>query len=72
MAIDTKLNFSTTFYPQTNGQSKRTIHVLEDMLQACVLDVGKNWEKMLPLIEFAYNDSYYVSLGMASYEVLYG
>ena len=37
-AMGTRLTMSTTFHPQTDGQSKRTIQVLEDMLQACVLN----------------------------------
>ena len=46
--------------------------VLEDMLRACVIDFKGNWEKHLPLIEFAYNNSYHSSIGMAPYEALYG
>ena len=56
--LDTKLNFSTAFHPQTDGQTERTIQTLEDMLRAVVLDRGVGWEEVLPLIEFAYNNSY--------------
>ena len=49
---------STVFHPQTNGQSERTIQTLEDMLQACVLALKGGWEEHLPLVEFAYNNSY--------------
>ena len=60
------------FYPQTNGQSYRTIQILEDMLRACVLDLKGSWEEHLPLVEFAYNNSYQASIHMAPYEALYG
>ncbi|RVW72383.1 Transposon Ty3-I Gag-Pol polyprotein [Vitis vinifera] len=55
-----------------NGQSERVIQILEDMLRACVLDFGGNWADYLPLAEFAYNNSYQSSIGMAPYEALYG
>ena len=53
-------------------QSERTIQVLEDMLRACVLDHKGSWEEHLPLVEFAYNNSYQASIQMAPYEALYG
>jgi hypothetical protein len=71
-AMETKLRFSTTYHPQTDRQSKRTIQTLEDMLRACVLDFSGSWAHYLPLIEFAYNNNYQTSIGMASYEALYG
>ena len=49
-AMGTWLTMSTTFYPQTDGQSERTIQVLEDMLRACVLDHKGSWEEHLPLV----------------------
>ena len=37
-AMETRLHFSTTFHPQTDGQSQRTIQTLEDMLRVCVIE----------------------------------
>ena len=63
---------SIAFHPQIDGQSERTIQVLEDMLLACVLDLKGSWEEHLPLVQFAYNNSYQASIQMAPYEALYG
>ena len=71
-AMGTQLSMSTAFHPQTDGQSEWTIQILEDMLRACVLDLKGSWEEHLPLIEFAYNNSYQASIQMAPYEALYG
>jgi hypothetical protein len=71
-AMGTGLAFSTAFHPQTDGQTERVNQVLEDMLRACVLDFQGSWENFLPLVEFAYNNSYHSSIGMAPYEALYG
>ena len=71
-AMGTRLTMSTTFDTQTDGQSERTIQVLEDMLRACVLDHKGNWEEHLPLVEFTYNNNYQTSIQMAPYEALYG
>ena len=57
-ALGTRLHFSTTFHPQTYGQSERTIHTLEDMLRACVMEFKGSWDTHLALMEFAYNNSY--------------
>ena len=38
----------------------------------CVMDFGGQWDTHLPLIEFAYNNSYHASIEMAPYEALYG
>ncbi|KAK1429939.1 hypothetical protein QVD17_12297 [Tagetes erecta] len=70
--LGTKLNISTAYHPQTDGQSERTIQTLEDMLRACVIDFGGSWDDHLPLIEFAYNNSYHASIKAAPYEALYG
>ncbi|TYH09882.1 hypothetical protein ES288_A07G133200v1 [Gossypium darwinii] len=71
-ALGTRLDFSTAFHPQTNGQSERVIQILEDMLRSCVIDFRGSWEDFLPLAEFTYNNSYQSSIQMAPYEALYG
>ncbi|KAL0378600.1 UNVERIFIED_CONTAM: Retrovirus-related Pol polyprotein from transposon [Sesamum radiatum] len=71
-ALGTKLHFSTAFHPQTDGQSERTIQTLEDMMRACTMEFKGNWDDHLPLMEFAYNNSFHSSIGMAPYEALYG
>ena len=70
--MGTKLDFSTAFHPQTDGQTERIIQKLEDMLRMCVMDLKGSWDDHLPLVEFAYNNSYHSSIKMASYEALYG
>ena len=71
-AMGTQLMMSIAFHPQTDGQSERTIQVLEDVVRALVLDLKGSWEEHLPLVEFVYNNSYQASILMASYEALYG
>ena len=71
-ALGTQLRFSTAFHPQTDGQSERTIQILEDMLRACILEFEGNWDQHLSMLEFAYNNSYQSSIHMAPYEALYG
>ncbi|GJV98439.1 putative reverse transcriptase domain-containing protein [Tanacetum coccineum] len=67
-ALGTNLDMSTAYHPQMDGQSKRTIQMLEDMLRACVIDFGSSWDRHLPLVEFSYNNSYHASIKAAPYE----
>ncbi|KAF5799660.1 putative nucleotidyltransferase, Ribonuclease H [Helianthus annuus] len=71
-SFGSRLDMSTAYHPQTDGQSERTIQTLEDMLRACVIDFGNGWEKHLPLVEFSYNNSYHTSIQAAPFEALYG
>ncbi|KAI3716247.1 hypothetical protein L6452_23456 [Arctium lappa] len=70
--LRSRVKLSTTYHPQTDGQSERTIQTLEDMLRSCVIDFGGSWDTHLPLVEFAYNNSYHSIIGMAPFEALYG
>ncbi|GKA97897.1 putative reverse transcriptase domain-containing protein [Tanacetum coccineum] len=51
-ALGTRLDMSTAYHPQTDGQSEHTIQTLEDMLRACILDFGGSWDVHLLLVEF--------------------
>ena len=72
LALGTRFNFNTAFHPQTDEQSKRLIQAPEDMLRRCVMEFTGSWDRYISLIEFAYNNSYQSSIGMAPYEALYG
>jgi hypothetical protein len=70
--MDTKLNFSSAYHPQTSGQTERVNFVLEDMLRACALQYGRSWDKSLPYALFSYNNSYQESFKMTPFKMLYG
>ncbi|GJW01523.1 putative reverse transcriptase domain-containing protein [Tanacetum coccineum] len=70
--LGTRLDMSTAYHPQTDGQSERTIQTLEDMLRACVIDFGGSWDVHLPLAEFSYNNSYHSSIRCTPFKAMYG
>jgi transposase InsO family protein len=71
-SMHTKLNFSSAYHPQADGQTERANQILDDMLRACALKYGKSWDKSLPYAEFSYNNCYQASIEMALFEALYG
>ncbi|GJX12683.1 putative reverse transcriptase domain-containing protein [Tanacetum coccineum] len=71
-ALGTRLDLSTAYHSQTNGQSEHTIQTLEDMLRAYVIDFGGSWDFNLPLAKFSYNNSYHSSIRCAPFKALYG
>jgi hypothetical protein len=66
-AMDSRLNFSLAYHPQTDGQTERVNKIIEDMSSIC-----QSWDKCLPYVEFSYNNSYQKSLKMSKFEVLHG
>ncbi|KAH9322126.1 hypothetical protein KI387_016765 [Taxus chinensis] len=72
ITLGTKLNYSFAYHPETDGQTERVNQVLEDMLRMYCMDQQYKWEEYLPLVEFAYNNTYHSSLKMAPFEALYG
>jgi hypothetical protein len=71
-AMCTKLDFSTAYHPQSDGQTKRVNKILEDLLRACVLTFDRDWESSLSYAEFSYNNSHQASIKMSPFEALYG
>ena len=71
-AFGTKLNFTSSYYLETDGQTKRVKQILEDMLRACVLEFLGKWEDYLLLVEFSYNNGYQSTIKMTPFKALYG
>jgi hypothetical protein len=71
-AMGTKLDFSTAYHPQSDGQTERVNKVLKDLLRACVLTFDRNWESSLSYAEFSYNNIYQASIKVSPFEALYG
>ena len=66
------MNLITAYHSETDGKTERVNQVMEDMLRMYVMDNQTHWEKYIPLVEFAYNNSFHSSIGMRPYEALYG
>ena len=70
--VGTKLNFSTTYHPQTDGQTEVVNRGLGNLLRCLVSDHNRNWDLVLPTTQFAYNSSVNRSIGMSLFEVVHG
>jgi hypothetical protein len=70
--LNTNLNFSTSYHPQMDGQTKRTNQIIEDMLLMYIRTKPSKWEDYLHLVEFAYNNGYQNSAKLSPFKILYG
>ena len=70
--LGTKLLFSTTCHPQTDGQTEVVNRTLSTMLRAILKQNIKMWEECLPHIEFAYNRSLHSTTKLCPFEIVYG
>ena len=70
-SLGTQVKLSSAFHPNTDGQAEHTIHTLEDMLRACVIDFRGRSDDHLPLLELSYSNSNHSSIGMELFEALY-
>jgi len=70
--IGTKHAFSTAFHPQTDGQTERVNKTLEDFLRHFVDPHQSNWASLLPMAEFAFNNTYHESIKTTPFRLNYG
>lgn len=70
--MGTKLNMSTAYHPQSDGQTERANRTLEEMLRSYVSYNQKDWDLLLPMMEFAYNNSVNPSTGYSPFFLNYG
>src|SRR5438045_7377891 len=67
-----KRHLSTAYHPQTDGQSEALNRIIEDYLRAYSADDQTVWAKLLPLAQFAYNNSCNHTTGMSPNWLLHG
>ncbi|OMO99181.1 reverse transcriptase [Corchorus capsularis] len=70
--LGTKLLFSTTCHPQTDGQTEVVNRTLSTLLRALIKKNLRTWEDCLPHVEFAYNRSIHSTTGYSPFETVYG
>jgi hypothetical protein len=70
--LGTKLLFSTTCHPQTDGQTEVVNRTLSTMLRAVLKKNLKLWEDCLPHVEFAYNRAVHSTTNSCPFEIVYG
>jgi hypothetical protein len=68
----TKLAMSTAYHPQTDGQTERLNRTLEEMLRSYVSYDMRDWDVLLPAVEFAYNSSVQASTRHTPFYMNYG
>ncbi|MCO5583084.1 hypothetical protein L7F22_036991 [Adiantum nelumboides] len=70
--IGMRLQFSSSFHPQTDGQSEIANSVVLDLLKSYISDQKTQWKRCLPLVEFSYNNTIHSSTGKAPFEIVEG
>ena len=70
--LDVQPNMSTAFHPQTDGQTERVNQVLEQYLRMFCNYQQDDWQDLLPLAEFAYNNSVHASTHQTPFFASYG
>jgi hypothetical protein len=71
-ALGVKLHLSSSYHPQTDGQTERVNQCLENYLRCMVFAQPKKWHSLLSLAEWWYNTSFHTALKMTPFQALYG
>lgn len=61
--LGTRMDLSTAYHPQTDGQTERVNRVIDDILRSVCASTVKRWSTMLPMAEFALNEAFHASTG---------
>jgi hypothetical protein len=70
--LGTRLDMSTAYHQQTDGQSERTIQTLEQYLRVFIDKDHTNWDELLDQAEFTYNSNKSASTNLSPFEAMYG
>jgi transposase InsO family protein len=70
--LGTNLSFSSSYHPQTDGQTEVVNRSLGDLLRSLVTEHHSHWDNILPQVEFAYNDSINRRTGQIPFQIVYG
>ena len=71
-SLGTTLLFSSAYHPESDGQTENLNQLLEAMLRHYIQTRLASWEDYLPLVEFAYNNSFHSAIGMTPFQAAYG
>jgi hypothetical protein len=70
--MGTKLSFSSTHHPQTDGKIEVVNQSLENLLRSLVTEHHSQWDQIMSQAEFAYNESPNISTGKSLFQIIYG
>ncbi|MCO5588880.1 hypothetical protein L7F22_042841 [Adiantum nelumboides] len=70
--LGSRMDFTSAFHPESNGQTEATISTILDLLRSYTIENQANWDKNLPLLQFAYNNTPCSATNKAPFEIVYG